>query len=332
MTSHLAILNKLDDSLDFLELATMRFSGSVALPAHPHELALSRDELTLYASIYGDGVYGNNVHPGHQVFLIDVATRAIRKTLDLAPHRGPHAMAEHPDGTLWVTCDDSGEVVVVDPGTGAILDAIHMGGHGGHFMVMSEDGATAYVSNKDTAHLTVIDCASRSIKAKVPLDEGCEGLCLTPDERRLFVMSHMGSPLPNPQRPEHLSVYVIDTATLRVTDQIPLPTLPAIALDADHESRVSVSPDGARAIVTAFRWNTLVILDAGKLEILETLLVEAEPMNVAYRPDDPEAAYVANHGSGFVSRLDLVRLVVTDRWPSTPAGREGRPEHLQFVG
>lgn len=44
-------------------------------------------------------------------------------------------------------------------------------------------------------------------------------MCLTRDETRLFVMSHMGSPLP-----------VIDTATLTVTARVQLPTLPEIAV------------------------------------------------------------------------------------------------------
>lgn len=332
MSTHLAMLNKLEDSLDFLELVTMTITDSIALPPHPHELARSRDGTTLYASIYGDGVYGNNVRPGHQVFVIDVADRAIRRLIDLAPHRGPHAMAEHPGGLLWITCDDSAEVVLVNPADGRIADAIPLGYHGGHFMVMSGDGATAYVSNKDTDHLTVIDCAARRVRARVPLAEGGEGLCLTPDEGRLLVMSHMGSPLPNPGAPEELSIYEIDTETLAVTRQVALPGLPRIARDADRESRISVTPDGRFAIVTAFRWNTAVVLDAGTLEVRATLLVDPEPMNIAYRPGESGAAYIANHGNGIISRLDLETAAVTDRLPSTPAGRTGRPEHLMFVG
>jgi DNA-binding beta-propeller fold protein YncE len=233
---------------------------------------------------------------------------------------------------LWITCDDSGEVVLVNPATGVVEASIAMEGHGGHFMTMSANGATAYVSNKDTAYLTVIDGATRAIRGRVPLEEGCEGLCLTPSEDRLFVMSHMGSPLPNPGRPEQLSVYVIDTATSNVSAQVVLPTLPVIALDADKESRVSITPDGTLAIVTAFRWNSVVVLDATTLEIRKTLLVDSEPMNIAYRREDPTGAYIANHGTGLVSRLDLVSLAITDRWPSVPAGRAGRPEDLHFIG
>jgi len=88
----LAILNKLEDSLDFLDMTTRRFLGAVALPPHPHELVLSPDRKTAYASIYGDGVYGNNVHPGHEIVVIDLimmkSTGAIDPRPDFAPRHG----------------------------------------------------------------------------------------------------------------------------------------------------------------------------------------------------------------------------------------------------
>ena len=49
------------------------------------------------------------------MFVIDIAERKVRRVIDVAPHRGPHEMAEDPSGLLWVTCDDSAEVIVVDP-------------------------------------------------------------------------------------------------------------------------------------------------------------------------------------------------------------------------
>jgi len=103
----LAILNKLEDSIDFLDMKTRRFLGAISLPPHPHELVLSPDGQTAYASIYGDGVYGNNVHPGHEVVVVDLAAMTSIGAIDLHPYSGPHGMAIHPDGSLFVTCDPS---------------------------------------------------------------------------------------------------------------------------------------------------------------------------------------------------------------------------------
>ena len=128
-----------------------------------------------------------------------------------------------------------------------------------------------------------------------------------------------------------LSLYVIDVETLSQVRQVHLPTLPSIPRDADTESRVSATPDGRWVIVSAFRRNSLVVLDAESLEIRRTLLVEAEPMNFDYHPDDPTGCYFTNHGTGYVSRLCLDTLEVTERIPSTPGGRPGRPEDLRFV-
>ncbi|MGH8473923.1 MAG: YncE family protein, partial [Gammaproteobacteria bacterium] len=122
----LAILNKLEDSLDCLDMKTRRFLGAVSLPPHPHELVLSPDLQTAYASIYGDGVYGNNVHTGHEVVIIDLIAMKSAGVIDTRPYSGPHGMAIHPDGSLFVTGDKSNVTLVVDPQSGRIIEAIEM--------------------------------------------------------------------------------------------------------------------------------------------------------------------------------------------------------------
>ncbi|MGH3087516.1 MAG: YncE family protein, partial [Rubrobacteraceae bacterium] len=118
----MAILNKLEDSLDCLDMKTRRFLGAVSLPPHPHELVLSPDLQTAYASIYGDGVYGNNVHTGHEVVIIDLIAMKSAGVIDTRPYSGPHGMAIHPDGSLFVTGDKSNVTLVVDPQSGRIIE------------------------------------------------------------------------------------------------------------------------------------------------------------------------------------------------------------------
>ena len=326
----LAMLNKLEDSIDFLDMETRRFIGAVALPPHPHELALSPDGKTIYVSIYGDGVYGNNVHPGHQIVIIDLARMEQVDVIDTHPYLGTHSMAVHPDGSLFATCDESNATLVIDPAARKVVEAIEMPGHGGHFMTMSADGAKAYVSNKDTGFLSVIDTRARTVSGRIELAEGSEGIALSPDGKRLYAMSHMGSPLPNDHRPDGLSFYVIDTATETVAHQVALPDLPYKPPEVDPESRICASPDGKYVLVSAFKWNAVVIVDAVTLKPLKTLMVEAEPAHFDFVPGEPDMAYVANHGAGRVTRIDLNSLSVAENFPSTPPPRTGRPESIAF--
>jgi len=326
----LAILNKLEDSIDFLDMTTRRFLGAVPLPPHPHELVLSPDRKTAYASIYGDGVYGNNVHPGHEIVVIDLVAMQSTGVIDTHPYLGPHSMAIHPDGSLFVTCDKSNATLVIDPQSRRIIQAVEMPSHGGHFLVMSADGAKAYVSNKDTAFLSVIDTAARQVCGRIGVSEGSEGIALSPDGRWLYATSHMGSPLPNKDHPTGLSFYVIDTATQAVVRQVALPDLPDKPLEVDPESRVCATPDGKYVLVSAFKWNAVVIVDAATLMPVKTLMVEAEPMHFDFMPGRSDMAFVANHRAGRVSRIDLKSLSVVESFASAPPPRTGRPESIAF--
>ncbi len=326
----LAILNKLDDSIDFLDMRTRRFLGAVALPPHPHELLLSPDGSTAYVSIYGDGVYGNNVHPGHEIVVVDLITMKSTGAIDTRPYFAPHGMAIHPDGSLFVTCDKSNATLVIDPLARRIVEAIEMPSHGGHFLRMTGDGAKVYVSNKDTAFISVIDTAVRRVCGSIEMPEGSEGIALSPDGKNLYAMSHMGSPLPNKCHPTNLSFYVIDTATDTVIQQVALPELPEIPMEIDHECRICPTPDGKYLLVSAFKWNAVVIVDAATMMPLKTLVVEAEPMNFDFTPNYPDTAFVANHHAGRVSRIDLKTLRVAESFLSAPSPRTGRPESIAF--
>lgn len=190
--------------------------------------------------------------------------------------------------------------------------------------------AKAYVSNKDTAFLSVIDTATRRVSGCIEVPEGSEGIALSPDGSRLYAMSHMGSPLPNKHRPAGLSVYVIDTATDTVVQQVALPDLPEKPMDVDPESRICATPDGKYLLVSAFKWNAVVVIDAATLIPIKTLLVEAEPMYFDFDPSEPDVAYVANHGAGRVTRIDLASLSVAESFLSAPPPRAGRPEDIAF--
>ena len=326
----LVILNKLEDTFDFFDIKTRQFVGSVAVPAHPHEMALSADGRFAYASIYGDGVYGNNVHPGHEIAVADLVTMQSLGTIDVHPYLGPHGIAVHPDGSLWVTCDESNVVVVIDPHQRSVVEVVEMGTHGGHFIAMTVDGSKAYVSNKDTSFLNVIDTRGRRVAKRIDVTDGGEGLSLSPDGTRLYVMSHMGSPLPNPNRPRTLAFYVIDAVKDTLLQTVELPNLPELPLEVDKESRIRVTLDGKYLLISAFKWNTLSIVDAATLQSLKTLIVGAGPMNFAFPPDEPSTVYLTNHGAGEVSKIDLKEFSVVQTFPSTPAPRRGKPESLAF--
>src|SRR5215471_20155750 len=66
------------DPKNFTEISNLTIDGT------PHELAISPDHKTAYVPNYGDGVYGNNPHPGHTIAVIDLETRKVRGNIDIS--------------------------------------------------------------------------------------------------------------------------------------------------------------------------------------------------------------------------------------------------------
>src|SRR5439155_12428256 len=70
--SLLVAVNKLGDTVAFFDTRTHERVATIPLATHPHEIILGPDGRTAYVSIYGDGVYGRNTHPGHTIPLLDL--------------------------------------------------------------------------------------------------------------------------------------------------------------------------------------------------------------------------------------------------------------------
>jgi len=130
------------------------------VPARPHDFIFSADHKRAYVTIYGDGIYGNNPHPGHLVVAIDTTSHQIVDTIDVAPYRAPHGIQIDAKGYLLISCDLDHKILVVDPASHKILkamDAIVTD----HWIALLPDGKKVYTSNKnDQEFSTVVSTAT----------------------------------------------------------------------------------------------------------------------------------------------------------------------------
>src|SRR4051812_9963651 len=66
-TQGLFLVDKVGAHLRFFDPATFQELSNFAVPVNPHDFALSPDHKFAYVPVYGDGVYGRNPHPGHEI-------------------------------------------------------------------------------------------------------------------------------------------------------------------------------------------------------------------------------------------------------------------------
>jgi DNA-binding beta-propeller fold protein YncE len=289
-TAGLIMIDKRGGYVRFFDPATLKEVSNLQLEAPPHELAISADHKTAYVPLYGDGVYGNNPNPGHKIVAIDLTTRKVSKTIDVAPYQAPHGLQVDNNGTLYASCDLSRKFLVIDPKSGSIQAAIDTEGTG-HWAAVLPDGSKAYVANKnDRMFVSVIDLKARKMIGRIPMPKGTQGITSSPDGKQVIAIDFTDP-----------KFYVVDTATDKIVDTV------VVDKNTIGPFRARYSPDGT-ILMTANHMNAVAnIFNARNLHAPQkTLTVGPQAFGIAYSADG-KTALVSNHGDGTISVIDLGR-------------------------
>lgn len=290
----LMMIDKVGRHIRFFDPATFTEITNFEVGTAPHDFAITADHKTAYVPIYGDGVYGRNPHPGHEIAIIDLVGKKVEGTIDVSPYQAPHGIQIDAAGKIYVTCDLSRKLLVIDPQKKSIEAAIDTEGTG-HWVAVLPDASKAYVANKnDKMYVTVIDLKTRKIVNRVPAPNGTQGIVASPDGKRVVVADNGGP-----------AIFMIDTATDKIADKVELQG------DARAAFKPRYSPDGTTILVCNMGEGLVNIIRVkdlhGKQEVLH---VGKDPMGFAVSPDG-KTALVANHGDGTVSVIDLKAGMVT---------------------
>jgi YVTN family beta-propeller protein len=287
-TRGLILIDKVGRRVRFFDPMTRTELSSIEAATAPHDLAISPDHRTAYIPVYGDGVYGNNPHPGHEIAIVDLMSRSQIGTIDVSPYQAPHGIQIDAAGLLYVTCDLSRKLLVINPKTRSIEAAIDTEGTG-HWVAVLPDARKAYVANKnDRLFVSVIDLQARKIVARVPTPKGTQGIAASPDGTRV-VVADFGDP----------ALIVIDTATDKVIDSVPLEGNQRAAFKPRY------SPDGRTILVCNLAERSVTVLEAAHMRAKQHVLpVGKDPMGMAFAADG-RIALVANHGDGTMTVIDV---------------------------
>jgi DNA-binding beta-propeller fold protein YncE len=302
-TSGLIMVDKVGGQVRFFDPATDKelasFAPTPETGSKAHEVAISPDHKTAYVTVYGDGVYGNNPHPGHTVAIIDLASRKMTGSIDIAPHQAPHGIQVDASGRLYVACDLSRKVLILDPMKRTIIAAIDVEGTG-HWLALLPDASKLYVANKnDKRFVSVVDVKSRKMVGRVPVPNGTQGIVASLDGKTVLA-ADFSEPV----------LHVISTEKDTVVD-----TVRVTGVERGLY-KVFFSPDGKR-VLTALPSGQINIFDAANLHAPQKVVKSAGTalMGFAFAPDG-KTALVGNHGEGTVTRFDLDSGAVLGTFPA----------------
>src|SRR6201999_304812 len=149
-----------------------------------HEVATSPDGRTAYVPIYGSSGVGKPGTDGHEMVVIDIASRAVTGKVDFGHGVRPHCpVYDRASGMLYVTTELDQTVTIIDPKTLKIVGTVPTGQKESHMLVISRDGRRGYTSNVGAGSVSVLDLPGRKTVAIIPISSESQRIAISNDDK-----------------------------------------------------------------------------------------------------------------------------------------------------
>jgi len=282
----LVVLNKADNTVSFVDPATLKVLGTAPTGNGPHEAVASADGTRVYVANYGDQT------PGRSLSIIDVPGRKELTRLELPGLVRPHGIVEA-GGNIYFTAEGSSAVARFNPTRDVVDWVMGTGEPVTHMLVITPDQKKIYTANIGGGTVTVLllppyTAAPRARQIKV--GQGPEGIDISPDGKELWVAHRNDG-----------TVSIIDTTTDQVTHTFEVGKFPI---------RVKFTRDGGRVLVSNAEGNEVAVVDAKSRQVLKRIPTGEVPVGILMDPSG-KRAFVAATAADKVIVIDLEKLEVT---------------------
>jgi YVTN family beta-propeller protein len=316
----LLVLNKSDDTVSFIDLASSAVKATLPTGDGPHEVAISDDGKTAVITNYGD-----TQNPGKTLSVIDVPARKVLRTIDLGNYSRPHGIVWLQGDEFAVTVEASKALLIVGVNEGKVKHAIATDQAGSHMVAVSPKHRRAFTANIGAGTTTVVDLATHKKIADVATGRGAEGIAVTPDGSEVWVTNRDAN-----------TVSIVDPATLEITATVQPGKTPI---------RVKFTPDGARALISNATSGDVAVFDTKTKQEVARIPMQAAgeklPRDDTQRmasqfgdgpvpvgilmPSMLSLAFVANTNADTITVIDLNTMKIVTR---LKAGKE--PDGLGY--
>ena len=257
-----------------------------------HELTVSPDGRTAYVPIYGNAGVGEPGTDGHNVVVIDLASRKVIGNVDFGKGVRPHCPVFGPkNGLLYVTTELNRSVTIIDPKTLRIVGSVPTDQDQSHMLVISHDGHRGYTANVGPGTVSVLDLDARKTIAVIPVSGQVQRIAMSVDGSKVFTSDQT-----KPQ------LAVIDTATNKVAQWVPLP---------DLGYGTAVTPDGKWLIIANPLIHKVSALNLSTMKVEHIIDVPVRPQAILVNPNN-QFAYASCDKSRKVAVINLSDWTVKD--------------------
>ncbi len=290
-TGTIVSANMTANTASVVDIATGELRATYETGPGPHEVAISNDGRWAVISVYGD-----RTSIGHSLLVLDLKGEAAPRTIEMGDLKRPHGMRFLPgDAKLVVTSEATQRVAVVNFAKGTVDTTISTGQRGTHMIVIDRAGKRAFTSNIPAKNVSVIDLERDSVVRTIDVGEVVEGIAINPDASEVWLGAN-----------EAKVVLIFNTTT----------GAQVARLDGFGMAyRMSITPDGKRAVVSDPGAERVMIVDAKAHKILNTIEMANLPGvtdEQAAHPS-PQGVILSRDGKfGFVTLKALGKVAVID--------------------
>lgn len=285
----LLVLNKDEAAMVYVDPASGKVTGRVAVGEGPHELVVSSDGKYAFASNYGTGPA-----PGHTISMIDLAAKKELRRIDVSPLSRPHGLA-YAGGKLYFTAEASKAIARYDPTADKIDWRFETGQNTTHMVLVSKDLRTIFTSNITGDSVSIIQRGNGDTwnQTVVPVGKGPEGIDLSPDGKQVWSAHSRDG-----------GVSIVDVAAKKVVDTLNPGT--------KRSNRLKFTADGRHVLITDLDAGELLVLDAATHQVAKRLQLGKSPEGILVPPDGARV-FVAVNGDNVVAVVDPKTWQVTSR-------------------
>jgi len=274
----LLVVNKKDDTVNFIDLASKKIKYTRNTGKGPHELAITKD---------GKWAVVTNYVGGNSLTVFDVQHAKAVRTIDLTEYSRPHGILFLRDQQrVAVSSEGSNSVVIVDIHQGLVEKVIPTKQSKPHMVALPESSMRVYAPNMSSDTVSELDIYSGKVMRQIATEETPEAITVNKKGTELWVGSNKDG---------YVTVYdLVSNKQIKQWRGYGFPY------------RILLTDDQKLAVIPDFKNDTLDVIDTSSQKRLHTVYFAQNtvPKGVAFYPDD-RTLFMSAFGKDKVFVLDI---------------------------
>lgn len=287
----LVVVNKSDDSVSIIDIASSQIIRTLPTGKGPHELIVSQD---------GEWAVSTDFVGGDSLTVFNIPKQKVARTISLPKYPGPHGIRFiKDDKQVAFTSGKSQHLVIVDVYSGEVVNAINTKQNTTHMVAIADVEDLAYTTNIRSNSISKIKLATNSVVKQIPTEAMPEAINITRDGQQLWYGANKDG---------LLTVLDVSRDNSREIAQFKGFKFPYRVLFS-HNEKVSLVPD--------FRNNDIRFFDVtNKKEIGRIDLGEnAGPQGITLHPN-ADIAFLSLNLSNKVVAIDIATRSIIAEYPT----------------